>query len=78
MFTVLPPPGVNPIAVNKYIISYIIRKNEMAMWQVINAYKLSSENTKGRYQDSIKIDLLVNRMCLGLIWLRTGSNKGLL
>jgi hypothetical protein len=39
----------------------------MAMEQVINAYKLPSENTKGRYEDNIKMDLLINRMCLGLI-----------
>jgi hypothetical protein len=29
----------------------------MAMGQIINAYKLSSENTKGRYEENIKIDL---------------------
>jgi len=26
MYTVLMPPGVNPIAVNKYIISHQVRK----------------------------------------------------
>lgn len=48
------------------------------MEQVINACKLLTETTKSKYEDNIKMDLLINRVCLGLIWLRTGTNKGLL